>query len=362
MNFNDLSFKEKLGQMFLIGLGIDEVNDEIIELIKEYKIGGIVLYRKNYNSVSNMIDVINKLKKINKANNIPLFIAIDQENGRVNRFPKELHRIKSPLNQAKTRDMNIINEVNEITVNILKSVGINMNFAPCLDIIRDEYSKSIGNRSYGKNKEDVIKYGIPFMKMLQDNNIISVIKHFPGHGATNIDSHYFIPKIKDLDNLLKNDIKVFENAINNNADAIMIGHLKLKGFGLKPATINKKIIKKYLLNELNYKGLIVTDDLKMNILQYIFGIKNVIFNAINANNDILIIKYKNNDINKIYKKIYRKLVNNKKYIDKIEKSAKKIYDIKLKYNISDNAINTKINLNVINNKIDKINDKIEKRL
>lgn len=362
MNFNKLSLEEKFGQMLLIGLDVYDINDEIVELIQKFKIGGVVLYRNNYTSIESMIEVINKLKKINCNNKIPLFIAIDQENGRVNRFPKDITRIYSPGKQSKTKNMKIINAVNDVTTYLLKSVGVNMNFAPDLDINRNDNKKAVGNRAYGENVEDVLKFGIPFMKKMQQNNIISVIKHFPGHGATNKDSHFVLPKIKDVRTLEENDMKVFESAIKEGADAIMIGHLVLKGYGLKPATLNKKIIDKYIKEKFKYNGLLITDDLRMNILKYIYGLKNSIKNSINAGNNLIMIKYKKGDISKIYNKLLKMVNCFDIDPELINDSAKKIFNLKKKHKLSDEELNPKLEINLINKKIEKINEAIDKSI
>ena len=112
-----MNTKEKFGQMIMLGLDVDTINDEIISLIKDYKIGGVVLYKKNYHDIASMKDLINKLKEIN-TNNIPLFIAIDQENGRVNRLPNEIERIYSAEKQTRTNNIEIVNECNNITAEI----------------------------------------------------------------------------------------------------------------------------------------------------------------------------------------------------------------------------------------------------
>lgn len=362
MNFNKLTFEEKFGQMIMIGLDTYEINDEIIELIRKYKIGGIVLYKKNYTSIETMIELINKLKQSNKNNNIPLFIGIDQENGKVNRFPKEINKIYNASKQAKTGNLKIINSINDITTYLLKSFGININFAPVLDINKDLKNKSVGNRSYGSNKEDVIKYALPYMKIMKENNIISVVKHFPGHGATNKDSHFTIPYIKNLDNLINNDVVPFEKAIENGADAIMIDHVKLKGYGLNPATTNKRIIKENLINKYNYNGLIITDDLRMGYRKYIFGLRKKVEKSIEAGNDIIMIKYKKGDISKIYKALYKMVKNYEIDIEKINNSAKKIVNIKKKYQINDTLINSKLDIKLINKKIKDLNNLIDKEL
>ena len=339
MNFNKMTFEEKFGQMIMLGLDVYEINDEIIKLIEKYKIGGVILYKKNYTSIETMINVVNKLKKINRKNKVPLFIAIDQENGRVNRFPKDITRIYSAYKQAQSKNLKLVKSVNELTSYMLSAVGVNMNFAPVLDITRDEKRKAIGNRSYGKKKEDVIKYGIPFMKCLQENNIVSVVKHFPGHGITNRDSHVSCPKIDNIKELEEKDLVPFEYAIKNNTDAIMVGHFKVKGYGIFPATLNKKFINDMLINKYSYKGLIVTDEIRMGLFTHIYGIKKSIVKSVLAGNDIIMIKYKKGDILRIYKDLYNMIKNYEIDIERINDSAKKIVNIKKKYKINDEEMN-----------------------
>lgn len=360
MNFNKLSLEEKFGQMIMLGLDTYEINDEIIELIQKYKIGGVVLYKKNYTSLETMIEVINKLKKINEKNPIPLFIGIDQENGRVNRLPKDIIRIYSARRQAKTENLKIIDTVNKLTTYILASVGVNMNFAPVLDIVRNEKSKAIGNRSYGNDFKTVIKYGMPFMQEMKNNNIISVVKHFPGHGATNRDSHFILPKIKNVDSLKNEDIKPFEQAIKDNVDAIMVGHLVLKGYGLKPASINKKIIQELLVDKYHYKGLIITDDLRMNALRG--SVKKNMNSSIEAGNNVLLIKYKKGDIKRVYKTMFEKVKCCEIDPELVNNSAKKIVAMKKKYDLSNELLDPKLEVELINNKIKKINNTIDKEL
>lgn len=357
MNKKEISLNDKFGQLILLGLDVYDINEEIINIIKDFHVGGVVLYKNNYTSIDTMIKFVNKIKEINK-DNIPMFIAIDQENGRVNRFPKEIERIYNPLKQSQTKDLNVINEVNKITTYLLKNIGVNMNFAPVLDIYRSERNKAIGNRSYGEKIDDILKYGLPFMKEMQKNNIISVVKHFPGHGATNKDSHFILPKIKDVKSLEKEDIKVFNESIKNGADAIMVGHLVLKGFGNKPASINQKIINKYLNN---YDGLLVTDDLRMNALRMFHNVRKNIIRSIEAGNNLIMVKYKKGDY-KLYKKLF-KLVNNCEIdVEKVDKSAKKILSFKEKYNINNKYIDNKIDIEKINNRIKLINEYIDKKI
>ena len=282
------TFEQKIGQMLIIRLQGKKINDSLITLIKDYNIGGILLYSKNYDSYEQMLDIINELKEINsKYNDTPLFISIDQEGGRVNRLPKEFNNIVAA--KKLSIDKKYVEKASQLTSNILNAIGINMNFAPVLDIQRFSDKHAIGDRCYGTNKETVAENGIIVMNTLKEKNIVPVIKHFPGHGLVKNDSHFLLPitfsNIKETE-----DIVPFISAINNGCDAIMISHIMISKMDkIYPATLSKKIIKNYLIDELKYKGLIITDDLKMKAVNLLYGYKRSALKAIEAGNNMIII-------------------------------------------------------------------------
>ena len=132
----DLSLEEKIGQMIIFGINEENVTARLKYMIKNYKIGGVILYKRNYKTYEDLINLVNELKKANKENKLPLFISIDQEGGRVNRMPNEFENIKSAAELIKNgKPDNVIDSVN-ITSKMLNMFGINMVFAPVLDIQR----------------------------------------------------------------------------------------------------------------------------------------------------------------------------------------------------------------------------------
>lgn len=195
MEIEELSIKEKIGQMVMIGLDTNYITDRIKNMIQNYKIGGVILYRKDFSTYQDMLKLIKELKEFNQNNKIPLFIAIDQEGGRVNRMPKEIKNLPSANLVATIGRQELVSESANIIGELLYKSGINLNFAPVLDIKRFNDRTAIGDRSYGTDKDIVTESGIKAMKELQKNKIVSVIKHFPGHGATKQDSHHFLPII-----------------------------------------------------------------------------------------------------------------------------------------------------------------------
>lgn len=350
MNINDLSFEEKVGQRFIFGVNNENI-DCLISLIKDFRIGGVILYKKNYRSYQEMVEVIKKLKAANKNNKIPLFIAIDQEGGKVNRWPQEIHNLKNIYDVSKTNKELVYDYANIIGM-VLKETGINMNLAPVIDIFNNSKTKALYKRCFYGDVDNVSSCGLNYLKGI-DNNVISVIKHYPGHGVTKKDSHFIIPYVYNYQDVLDKHIIPFNRLINNNVDALMIGHLIIRRLtGLLPASISNKFIDKYLNN---YKGLIITDEINMikrwPLYQFIYTNK-----ALKSHSDILLVKIKNSDEGyKIFNK-YKKIVgNNNEYLDS---SVKKILDIKQKYGINDNADYQGMDVEKINALVDYINMKI----
>lgn len=324
----------------------------------DYKIGGVILYRKNFNTYEEMVNLIRELKNLNSANKVPLFISIDQEGGRVNRMPKELLNLPSANLIANKLGKNGVEKASQITAEILSKSGFNMNFAPVLDINRFQKNIAIGDRSFGEDADTVAKYGIIQMKQLQNKQIISVIKHFPGHGATIKDSHFGMPSINmNMKTLEKEDMRPFQIAIKNGADSILVGHLKIRNVTLGiPCTMSRRFIIKYLRKKYHYKGLIISDDLKMRAIKNWYGYKNAAIRAIQAGNDIIIFRYSEKQEEKTILKLLKLAKNNTLNMYRINQSVKRILKIKNKYELDDLKEPQKLDIENINQRISEIRE------
>lgn len=353
LNLDKLSLEEKICQKIIIGMDTPNAIDKIENLITKYRIGGILLYKKNYKNIEELINLINHIKELNRKNNVPMFIAIDQEGGRVNRLPNELENIPAPYKLAKVENAKeYVQKAGRITGEMLHRLGFNMNFAPVLDIKRFPDNHAIGDRAFSENVEEVTEFGIEYMKKLQENQVVSVIKHFPGHGATNSDSHFKIPKIKEkINNLEEKDMKPFKKAIENGADAVLVGHMRIKDITINPASISRRFIAKYLKKKYRFNGLVVTDDMRMKAMKYRFGANKSIIKAFEAGNDIIVFKYDKGI--EVVNEVINMAKSGKLKINQIDNSVNKILNIKDKYEIN----NDKIEL-VDNEYIEKINEQI----
>ena len=358
MDIKELSIEEKIGQMFIVGLE-DKKQEEINKLIKKIKIGGVIIYKKNYENYKEMLSLVNNIKEENKENKIPITISVDQEGGTPNTTPPEILNLKSATKFTNTKNLELVGETGRIIGEMLRKTGISMDYAPILDIRRFKEKHAIGDRCYGENKEDVEKNAIEVMKQLQKSKIIPVVKHFPGHGLTKKDSHFRIPKVKEkIEILEREDMHPFEIAIKNGAEAIMVGHLIIKDVDKKyPASLSKKIIQKYLIEKYNYKGLIITDDLKMLAIRIHYNMKGAVKRAILAGNDIVMIGLSTRKIEKIIKYIEKQVKKGIISEERINKSVEKIIKIKEKYEILDEKADG-FNINEMNEKIEKVNNQI----
>ena len=349
MDISDLSLDEKIGQRFIMGINGTNIND-MVELVKNAYIGGVVLYKKNYKTYDDMIMVINKLKEANKTNKLPLFIAIDQEGGRVNRIPKEIHNLDNIYDVSK-RDINLVSDYADILARILKESGINMNFAPVLDIYNGSKSNALYKRCFYGNSDSVTIGASKYVGEMS-KTVIPVIKHYPGHGLTKKDTHFMVPYIYNYKEFNEH-VKPFNELIKDDVDAIMVGHLVVRGLSsLLPASISSKFLDGYLRSY--YDGLIITDEINMlrrnPIYYFIYKSK-----ALKADSDILLVKIK--DATEGYKLIemYKKILTTDLYCEKLDKSVERIVKVKRKYKLNDNLIKTGVDIDKINKEIDRIN-------
>lgn len=342
-----LTLEEKVCQKLIIGCNSSNV-DLLVEMIEKYHIGGVILYKKNYNSYEEMVDVINRLKKANRNNKVPLFISIDQEGGRVNRLPSEFERILNIYDMSK-KDKKLIYENGLITGKILSSLGINMNFAPVLDIYNNS-SKVLYKRCF---YDCVSSCGIEYVNGLKKHNIIAAPKHFPGHGVSKVDSHLMIPFVWNK-KLIDEHIKPFEEVIESGIDSLMIGHLMIRGMtGLCSASICNNFIKKYIRDKYNYNGLIITDEIGMLSRCGLF-LNDILKKAILSDGDLVLLKVNQKNI-KTINKVISFVKNNNKNISNIDKSVNRILKMKEKYNINDDIIIKDKNIFKVNKEIEKIN-------
>lgn len=328
-----MTIEEKIAQMLIITFNGTSMNTTL-EKNLSYKPGGVILFAGNITDYTKTKKLISD---INSKSEIAPFISVDQEGGRVQRV-KNIAGI-SVTSIPPMWEIGATNDINKayttgITIgNDLKKFGFNLDFAPVIDVVPDKNAGVIKDRSFGSDPILVGNMGISLAKGLNETGVIPVYKHFPGHGATITDSHVALPIVsKTKEELMGNDLIPFKEAIKNNAKVIMVGHLAvptITGSNI-PASLSKEIIQDLLINELGYKGLVVTDALNMKAITDNYSEKQIYELAINAGVDILLMpKSTESAITNIKKSISEGKISEAR----INNAVKKILMLKQTYNI-----------------------------
>lgn len=338
---DSLTLEEKIGQMLMVSYRSSVADDNLINILETVKPGGFILFSENFESYEQASKFI---KDINATSDIPMFLSIDQEGGRVQRLKTlsdaSVTIIPPMLDLGNTNDTNLAYSVGRVMGEELRVFGINMNFAPVLDIYSNFNNKVIGNRSFGINSKVVSDMGISFAKGLENTGVIAGYKHFPGHGDTLEDSHYDLPVItKTKEELMQFELVPFIKAIEEGANVIMVGHLAVPNITSDdtPASLSKKVITDFLKDELGFEGLVITDALNMGALTNTYSKKEIYIKAINAGVDILLMASPSKDAVKIIKEA---VINGEIKEEQINNSVEKILRLKNE-KVKDNVTYTK---------------------
>ena len=249
--------KTKLYQMFILGTDGDGYNKALPN-----GLGGMIFFTKDIQTPNQFKTLINDIKSISK---ITPFLSIDQEGGRVERT-ENIHNGKKYLSAkfAFEKGEDFLKKQTENIANELKSYGINLNFAPCIDVNTNPNNPIIGERAFSNTPDDVIRAEKIVSQTYRENGIIPCAKHFPGHGDAKTDSHLTLPEINlTLQEMEKTHIKPFK-ACAKNIEMVMVAHLHCTCFekDIIPTSLSKKTIS-YLREKLGFKGVTISDDMIM---------------------------------------------------------------------------------------------------
>ncbi len=322
------NLKTKLYQMFILGL-----EGGGYEYALQQGLGGIIFFTKDIQTENQFKNLINNIKA---KSIIHPFLSIDQEGGRVERT-ENIHHGKKYLSAkfAFEKGQNFLALQTQAIAHELKSYGINLNFAPCIDVNTNPNNPIIGERAFSSDPDDVIKGEKIVSDVYRENDIIPCVKHFPGHGDANTDSHLTLPEIDlSLEEMEQTHIKPFKYAIQNGIEMIMAAHLHCTCFERDeiPTSLSINALS-YLRNHLGYSGIIISDDMVMKGVAK-FGQLEACIMGIKAGLNMFI--YRNSDTQTIdmIEQLYTIAVKNKELKEKIELSYSKITQLKKKFDIN----------------------------
>lgn len=292
---DSISLEVMVGQMIITGIGDFSAiskNEKILDEIAKGYVGGVVLFEKNVNKKSPKKQLIRTIESLQDKSAIPLFVSIDEEGGRVNRLKPKYGFPKTVRAQylGTINDLDSTGFYAEQTAEVLSELGFNMNFAPDVDVNVNPENPVIGNmgRSYSSNEKIVGKHASAVVKAHRKNNVMTVLKHFPGHGSSHADTHLGIADVTD--HWQFKELMPYKYLIDSGmVDAIMTAHI-INGHldeNKLPATLSPSIINNILRKILGYNGVVFSDDMQMHAISKHYGFEQGIKMAIIAGVDML---------------------------------------------------------------------------
>ena len=277
---------KNLGQLIFTGISGLTLSEDEKSFLENEDIGGVLLFSKNFESPAQLSELINSIQTLRQE--YPLFISVDQEGGRVQRFKKPFAEFPAMREISKLDSPKIIYEVYKIIAEELSVCGVNVNFAPVADIVTSASCKAIGDRSFGSDPQSVEKFVSAAIRGLQTSDVLACVKHFPGHGLTTKDTHDELPFAqRSLEELQEWDLIPFVKAIKSRVEFVMISHIIVSAFDSElPCTMSPECYK-FLRENLKFSKIIISDDMQMGAIQNHFDIGEAAVKTLVAGCDML---------------------------------------------------------------------------
>jgi len=322
---NSLTIREKIAQLFMVAAFSNKDQkhiDEITSFVENEKIGGLCFFQGGPVRQALLTNTYQSISKV------PLLISIDAEWGLGMRLDSAFSYPRQMMLGAAA-DPELVYQMGSDIAHQLKRLGIHINFAPVVDINSNPLNPVISTRSFGENKEKITQNGLAYMKGMQDNGILTSAKHFPGHGDTDVDSHFSLPSVKhNLQRLNSVELYPFKELIKNGLTGVMVAHLRVPALEKDTtltSSLSPTIIKNYLIDSLKFNGLIYTDALNMKGVAMLHKPVETNYLALKAGNDVLLYAEK---IKESIDFIESEVKLGKYPLEEIEKKCRKILNAK----------------------------------
>jgi beta-N-acetylhexosaminidase len=331
MSIKALSQEQSAGQRLMVGFDGIDFNPELRFLIDTLKVGGIIFFARNLAEPGQIKALCASIQAhARSCGQPPLFIAIDQEGGRVARLKEPLTQFPGNPKMKGPEDAVVFART---TSNELRTLGINMNLAPVLDVVPEGVDGVMVDRVFGHDPVWVSELGMVVIEHFQAKKIMAVAKHFPGIGRTILDSHFEMPDLEtDVDAMATSDLIPFQAAIKHNVAGIMLSHILYKKMDPHwPASLSTAIAGDLLRKRLGYGGLTMTDDLDMGAIKKNYNIDTVIHRILLSDIDIALICHAGPDIENAFKEILDAQNRSESIQAKGEESLRRIFKLKSKY-------------------------------
>lgn len=329
----------EIGQHFMVGFEGTELTPELERYLAEYKIGNIILFQRNVRNNEQLRRLCSDLQKcVGKHTGHGALIAIDQEGGTVIRLDSDGVNVSGAMAIAAAGGPELAGKAGRMTGRQLRSVGVNFDFAPVMDVNCNPDNPVIGVRSYGDTPEQVSAYGTEMIRGLQENRVLACAKHFPGHGDTDMDSHLSLPRVtKPVEQLERMELPPFVRAVEAGVAGIMTAHIIFPELEPEevPATMSRRIITGLLRDRLGYDGLVVTDCMEMAAIATYYGTARGAVAALQAGADIVLVSHTAETAKEAVRAVEEAVRRGSISEDELRKSTERLLRIKTEYQIGE---------------------------
>ncbi|KAB7706642.1 beta-N-acetylhexosaminidase [Bacillus aerolatus] len=322
--------EEKIGQIIMVGFHGTEASTEIKDLIQNKRIGGVIYFDRNMSSASQVAKLSNSLQELAEASpfDVPLMMAVDQEGGDILRMRENVSPIPSQQQLGQMASAEEVYNVAKLNGKELDSMGIHINFSPVLDLSETD------TRSFGKDPKKTYEYGAKVIQGLNDSSVTGAVKHFPGHGRSNVDPHVETSSVEaDQLELENSDLYPFAKMIqekDNGQFFVMVTHVKYPAYDKdKPASLSPIIMEQLLREKLGYDGLVVTDDLEMGAVNKYYSYEDMGKEAVQAGADLLLVCHEYEHQLEVYNALIKAVKSGEIPIERINEAAGRVISYKL---------------------------------
>ena len=327
-----LSLKEQAGQMLIAGFEGTTLNAETEDLIVNHHVGGFILFERNYESPEQLHRLLRDMQGLAASTpcGLPLFISVDQEGGRIARLKEPFTSFPTPILLDKIRSEELAREYGRALTAELADVGINMDYAPVLDVHTNPDNPVIGDRAFSSDPEWAARLAGAFLHGCRESGMIPVGKHFPGHGDTHLDSHLDLPTVeRSQEELERIELEPFRQTIANGLEAVMTAHVMYPAWDPDhPATFSKTILKTLLRQQLGFEGLIISDDLEMKAVEKYCAFETFAERGVAAGLDVFLVCHNRDKVLGLRDQLIQGVEDNRIDKEKVEASCRRIVELK----------------------------------
>lgn len=334
---NSMSPEQMAGQLMMVGFNGLEPDYYISRMINLRHIGGVILFGRNIESPIQVAKLNNQLQSMSIVDKgLPLFIAVDQEGGKISRFEGTITLFPGPSQLGELGSTDAVELVAADTAAELRAMGVNVNLAPVIDVGRKD--SVMTGRVFASDPDLVARLGVAAVNGYKEGGLIPCVKHFPGLGGSILDTHNGPVEIKaELASLRGVDLLPFQKAINENVEMLLVGHALYPALDSEnPSTISSKVQTSLLREELGYSGLILSDDLEMGAVTVQDSIGSFAVKAIKAGTDVVLVCHTPEKQKEVYDAILEAINSGEISKQRIKESLMRVVTLKLKYKIDQN--------------------------